>query len=131
MFSKSLILVASLLAASALAIGPTPDVGNTVVVCGASTGADGCRQISVNSAACQSFNGRLSFLNNTVSTAKIPLGFVCTFFDAEECTSKADSKADSDVVLLDGGTWDFSSVPGISGTVDFTDRASSFTCSPV
>ncbi|KAJ7236919.1 hypothetical protein C8J57DRAFT_1529706 [Mycena rebaudengoi] len=103
MFSKSLILFASITAASALAVGPTPDVGSTVTVCSDVNGVSGCVNIPINSDDCRSFTGGLSFLNDEVSAAKVPAGF--------------------------GGSWNFLAVPGISGTVDFNDRSSSFTCS--
>ncbi|KAJ7250258.1 hypothetical protein C8J57DRAFT_1355145 [Mycena rebaudengoi] len=125
MFSKSLILFASIAAASALAVGPTPDVGTTITVCTDANGVSGCVNIPVNSDTCRSFTGGLSFLNDELSTATIPAGFVCTFFDAAGCMSNTDT----DVVFLQGGSWSFFAVPGISGTVDFNDRASSFTCS--
>ncbi|KAJ7290521.1 hypothetical protein C8J57DRAFT_1611450 [Mycena rebaudengoi] len=125
MFSKSLIFFASIAATLALAVGPTPDVGTTVTLCTDGNGVSGCVNIPVNSDTCRSLTGGLSFLNDEVSTAKIPAGFVCTFFDAAGCVSNTDT----DVVFLQGGSWSFFAVPGISGTVDFNDRTSSFTCS--
>ncbi|KAJ7279353.1 hypothetical protein C8J57DRAFT_1464794 [Mycena rebaudengoi] len=125
MFSKSLILFVSIAAASALAVGPTPDAGSTVAVCGATNPLGGCINIPINSDDCHSFTGGLSFLNNEVSGAIVPAGFVCTFFDAAGCSSSTDT----DVVFLQGGTYSFLSVPGISGDVNFNDRASSFSCS--
>ncbi|KAJ7250294.1 hypothetical protein C8J57DRAFT_1474939 [Mycena rebaudengoi] len=125
MFSKSLMLFASIAAASALAVSPTPDVGTTVTVCSDVNGVSGCATIPVNSDTCRSFTGGLSFLNDEVSAAKIPAGFVCTFFDAAGCISNTDT----DVVFLQGGSWSFLAVPGIAGTVNFNDRSSSFTCS--
>ncbi|KAJ7279407.1 hypothetical protein C8J57DRAFT_1570060 [Mycena rebaudengoi] len=126
MFSKSLILFASIAAASALAVGPTPDVGSTMTVCsGAINPPQGCVKIPINSDTCISFIKGLSFLNDEVSSAIVPPGFVCTFYDAVGCISSNDS----DVVLLQGGTWNFFSVPGIFGNVNFNDRASSCSCS--
>ncbi|KAJ7279373.1 hypothetical protein C8J57DRAFT_976349, partial [Mycena rebaudengoi] len=80
-----------------------------------------CLDIPINSDTCRSFTGGLSFLNNEVSSARVDAGFVCTFYDSN----------DSDVVILQGGTWNFFSVPGIFGNVNFNDRASSFSCSPL
>ncbi|KAJ7279384.1 hypothetical protein C8J57DRAFT_1464810 [Mycena rebaudengoi] len=126
MFSKSLILFASIAAASALAVGPTPDVGSTLTVCSGSLNPrNGCVDIPINSDDCHSLTGGLSFLNDEISNALVPAGFVCTFFDAAGCISNTDT----DVVFLQGGAWDFFHVPGISGTVNFNDRPSSFTCS--
>ncbi|KAJ7279390.1 hypothetical protein C8J57DRAFT_1221066 [Mycena rebaudengoi] len=125
MFAKSLILFASIAASSALAVGPTPDVGSTITVCTSSNAKDGCLNIPINSDTCRSFTGGLSFLNDEISSAKVPDGFICTFFDAAGCVSNTDT----DVVLLQGGTWNFLAVPGIFGTVNFNDRSSSFTCS--
>ncbi|KAJ7250281.1 hypothetical protein C8J57DRAFT_1667818 [Mycena rebaudengoi] len=125
MFSKSLIIFASIAAASALAVDPTPDVGNTVSVCSDVNGVSGCATIPINSNTCVSFTGGLSFLNDEISAATIPAGFACTFFDASGCISNTDT----DVVFLQGGSWNFFAVPGIFGTVNFNDRASSFLCS--
>jgi hypothetical protein len=36
---------------------------------------------------------------------------------------------DTDVVFLQGGSWNLNAVPGIAGTVNFNDKTSSFTCS--
>ncbi|KAJ7236942.1 hypothetical protein C8J57DRAFT_1667783 [Mycena rebaudengoi] len=125
MFSKSLIFFASIAAASALAVGPTPDVGTTVTLCTDPNGVSGCLNIPVNSDTCRSLTGGFSFLNDGVSTAKIPAGFICTFFDAVGCVSNTDT----DVVFLQGGSWNLNAVPGIAGTVNFNDKTSSFTCS--
>ncbi|KAJ7279381.1 hypothetical protein C8J57DRAFT_1570023 [Mycena rebaudengoi] len=131
MFSNSLVLFASIAAASALAVGPTPaslpqnDAGSTVTVCSAVNPLAGCINIPINSDDCHSFTGGFSFLNDEVSAAIVPAGFICTFFDAAGCLSTTDT----DVVFLQGGTYSFLSVPGIFGNVNFNDRASSFTCS--
>ncbi|KAJ7272375.1 hypothetical protein C8J57DRAFT_1599579 [Mycena rebaudengoi] len=126
MFSKSLIFFASIAAASALAVGPTPDIVWTLTACSGSLNPrNGCVDIIINSDVCHSLTGGLSFLNNQISNAFVPAPFVCTFFDALGCISNTDT----DVVFLQGGTWDFSHVPGIAGTVNFNDRPSSFTCS--
>ncbi|KAJ7279409.1 hypothetical protein C8J57DRAFT_1303243 [Mycena rebaudengoi] len=87
----------------------------------------GCIDIPINSDDCRSFTGGLSFLNNEVSSAQIPPGFVCTLYDAVGCVSTTDS----DVVFLIGGAWDFLSVPGLAGDVNFDDRTGSFACSPL
>ncbi|KAJ7279377.1 hypothetical protein C8J57DRAFT_1221052 [Mycena rebaudengoi] len=105
--------------------GDFPDAGSTVTVCSAVNPLAGCINIPINSDDCHSFTGGFSFLNDEVSAAIVPAGFVCTFFDAAGCLSTTDT----DVVFLQGGTYNFLSVPGIFGNVNFNDRASSFTCS--
>ncbi|KAJ7279393.1 hypothetical protein C8J57DRAFT_1570049 [Mycena rebaudengoi] len=126
MFSKSLVIFSSIAAAAALATGPAPDVGETITVCsGTIIPRNGCIDIPIVSDTCRSFTGGLTFLNNQVSNASVPLGYVCTFFDAAGCISKNDTE----VVFLQGGTWDFFRVPGIAKIVNFNDRASSFVCS--
>ncbi|KAJ7250274.1 hypothetical protein C8J57DRAFT_1521288 [Mycena rebaudengoi] len=114
-FSKSFIFFASIAAASALA-----DVGTTVTLCTDPNGVSGCLNIPVNSDTCRSLTGGFRFLNDGgVSAAKIPAGVICTFFD----------NTDTDVVFLQGGSWNLNVVPGIAGTVNFNDRTSSGTCS--
>ncbi|KAJ7279356.1 hypothetical protein C8J57DRAFT_1058980, partial [Mycena rebaudengoi] len=93
--------------------------GSTVTVCSARNPLAGCISILINAGDCHSFTGGFSFLNDDVSAAIVPDGRVCTFFD----------NTDSEVVFLQGGTYSFFSVPGIFGTVNFNDRASSFTFS--
>jgi hypothetical protein len=66
---------------SALLNYSVQDVGTTVTVCSDVNGVSGCATIPVNSDTCRSFTGGLSFLNDEVSAAKIPAGFVCTFFE--------------------------------------------------
>ncbi|KAJ7204900.1 hypothetical protein C8J57DRAFT_1259117 [Mycena rebaudengoi] len=125
MVSKSLIFFASIAAASALAIGPTPDMVHTATVCsGSLSPRNGCVDILIDSDQCHNLIGGLFFLNDEISNALVPPGFVCTFFDAFGCISNTNTD-----VVLQGGTWDFSHVPGIAGTVNFNDRASSLTCS--
>jgi hypothetical protein len=41
----------------------------------------GCINIPINSDDCHSFTGGFSFLNDEVSAAIVPAGFVCTFFE--------------------------------------------------
>ncbi|KAJ7279388.1 hypothetical protein C8J57DRAFT_1712464 [Mycena rebaudengoi] len=86
---------------------------------------NGCVDLPIVNDECINFTGGLDFWNDEISNALVPAGFVCTFFDAAGCISNTDI----DVVFLQGGAWDFFHVPGISGTVNFNDRPSSFTCS--
>ncbi|PPQ97339.1 hypothetical protein CVT26_006573 [Gymnopilus dilepis] len=70
----------------------------------------------------------LAFLNKEVSSAVIPDGFVCTFFEQFGCES---ALRGGDTTVLTGGTWTFTSVPGLATNVNFNDLASSFQCSPL
>ncbi|KAF8205343.1 hypothetical protein K438DRAFT_1818963 [Mycena galopus ATCC 62051] len=131
--SKALLattLVAILSFASATPVKPTSDVSPSVEVC-TSPGA-GCVTITVVSGDCQDLDGGLSFLDKEITTAVVPGGFVCTFFEDFGCTSSGtgNSGTDSEVVLQ-GGTWNMLDVPGLSGPEDFNDLTSSFSCSPI
>ncbi|KAF8205344.1 hypothetical protein K438DRAFT_1715736 [Mycena galopus ATCC 62051] len=134
--SKALLataLVAILSFASATPVKPTSDVSPSVEVCtGSANPANGCVTITVVSGDCQDLDGGLSFLNKEISNAVIPGGLVCTFFEDFGCTASGtgNSGTDSEVVLTEG-TWDFFDVPGLSGTEDFNDLTSSFSCSPI
>ncbi|KAF9001108.1 hypothetical protein BDQ17DRAFT_1358761, partial [Cyathus striatus] len=99
----------------------------SIILCSRSINPqNGCVIIPVVSDNCTSFTGGLSFLDETVSHAQIPAGFVCTFFSAFGC----ESSSPNDRVILTGGTWSFFDVPGNTGDEDFNDEASSFSCSP-
>ncbi|KAJ7625152.1 hypothetical protein B0H17DRAFT_963746 [Mycena rosella] len=102
------------------------DVSVSVEVCEDTDG--GCVTLPIVSDKCINLTGGLSFLNKAVSSAVVPGGFICTFFEDFECA--ASEGADGEVVLQ-RGTWNFFSVPGTSGTVDFNDLTSSFACSPL
>ncbi|KAJ6470432.1 hypothetical protein C8R45DRAFT_1015601 [Mycena sanguinolenta] len=106
-----------------------PATSPSIEVCTNSTAAR-CATIAVVSAACVNLTGRLGWLNKNISAAIIPDGFVCTFFQNLLCASATGTGNASDVVLQ-GGSWNFSSVPGLDGMENFTDLTSSFTCSPI
>ncbi|KAJ7437993.1 hypothetical protein B0H11DRAFT_2359155 [Mycena galericulata] len=77
-------------------------------------------------------DGGLSFLNEEISAAIIPDGFVCTFFDDFGCISEGTGNSGTDTeVVLQEGSYDFFDVEGLSGPEDFNDLTSSFSCSPV
>ncbi|KAF8868257.1 hypothetical protein CPB84DRAFT_1858232 [Gymnopilus junonius] len=89
---------------------------------------NGCVTIPISADDCVNFTGGLGFLNKEVTTAVLPDGFVCTFFENFGCES---AQGGHDAVVLQGGTWSFFDVPGVDGPVDFNDLSSSFNCSPV
>ncbi|KAF7360619.1 hypothetical protein MVEN_00793600 [Mycena venus] len=137
MFNSKALLASTLAAILAFAAAapakPSPDASVTVEVCSGSVNpANGCANIPVVSDDCIDLTGGLSFLNKEISNAVVPGGFICTFFQDFGCIASGtgNAGADSEVVLSEG-TWDFFSVPGLSGTENFNDLTSSFSCSPL
>ena len=58
------------------------DASPDATVCTGAASADhGCVNIPISSDTCINFTGGLTFLNKEVSSAVIPDGFVCTFFE--------------------------------------------------
>ncbi|PPQ78262.1 hypothetical protein CVT25_011721 [Psilocybe cyanescens] len=100
----------------------TIEVAPTVSLC---TGQQNCFTIPFVSYSCVSFTGGLSFLASEVSSATIPGGFVCTFAANTKCEPQGE------YVVLPGGKWNFSEVPGPNGNFNFNKRAESFICSPI
>ncbi|KAF8992394.1 hypothetical protein BDQ17DRAFT_1457741 [Cyathus striatus] len=97
----------------------------TVTFCSGSLNPpNGCAAIPIASNVCINFTGGLTFLDKTVSNGLVPSGVICTVFEQLNC----ESSTVSDRVLLTAGTWDFFSVTGDSGPVNFNDLASSFVC---
>ncbi|KAJ7342553.1 hypothetical protein DFH08DRAFT_240904 [Mycena albidolilacea] len=117
--------------AAATPVGPVTEVPVTVTVCTGGVGV-GCAAIPIVSETCVNLTGGLSFLNKQISTAIIPAGFVCQFFQRFNCNaSPVKGSTDSEIVLT-AGTWNFFNVPGLSGrSTNFNDLTSSFTCSPI
>ncbi|KAJ7589876.1 hypothetical protein C8J56DRAFT_1025200 [Mycena floridula] len=102
----------------------------TITVCSGSVSpAQGCVTVPVVSDSCINLTGGLSFLNKEISGAKIPAGFVCTFFEDFGCLNGGVNH--HDVAVLTGGTWSLGKVQGIAGTQSFNDLTSSISCSPV
>ncbi|KAJ6470436.1 hypothetical protein C8R45DRAFT_875215, partial [Mycena sanguinolenta] len=102
----------------------------TIEVCtGSLNPASGCVTVPVVSDSCVNLTGGLSFLNKEISSALIPNGFICTDFAC--ISSGTGNSATNSEVVLQGGSWNFFSVPGLSGTENFNDLTSSFTCSPL
>ncbi|TFK30960.1 hypothetical protein BDQ12DRAFT_687559 [Crucibulum laeve] len=120
-------LTAAVAAPAELAARNTEITPNVIVCSGSLHPANGCLTIPVGSDACINFTGGLSFLNKEASTASIDQGLVCSFFSAQGCISLTGS----DVVVLTTGEWSFFNVQGASGPVNFNDKASSFSCSPI
>ncbi|KAJ3560306.1 hypothetical protein NP233_g10924 [Leucocoprinus birnbaumii] len=93
-----------------------------------------CITVPTVAGTCVNLVGGLSGWNNEVSSARIQQGFVCTFFDNFSCLSSGQS-VNGDSVTLQGGDYpSFASLPGDNfqtGSTNFADRASSFTCTPL
>ncbi|KAJ7366106.1 hypothetical protein DFH08DRAFT_679872 [Mycena albidolilacea] len=107
------------------------DVPVSVTVCSGGVGV-GCAAVPTVSETCVNLTGGLSFLNKEITTATVPGGFVCTFFQDFGCTASGVVNAGTDSqVFLTAGTWNFGHVPGLSGTTNFNDLTSSFSCSPI
>ncbi|KAJ6529805.1 hypothetical protein B0H19DRAFT_1274193 [Mycena capillaripes] len=135
MFNSKALLTGALLAlfsvASAAPAKPIADASVTITICSGGPSV-GCVTVPVVSDSCVNLTGGLSFLNKEITTAVIPGGFICTFFQDFGCiaTGTGNAPTNSEVVLQQG-TWNFFSVPGLSGTTNFNDLTSSFTCSPI
>ncbi|KAJ6470427.1 hypothetical protein C8R45DRAFT_1015590 [Mycena sanguinolenta] len=132
--SKALFALVALVSfASATPLKRSADASATIEVCsGGSNPPSGCVTVPVVSEDCVNLTGGLSFLNKEITIAVVPNGFICTFFEDFACISSGtgNSGTNSEVVLQ-GGTWNFFDVPGLSGTEDFNDLTSSFSCSPL
>ncbi|KAJ7797011.1 hypothetical protein B0H14DRAFT_3887300 [Mycena olivaceomarginata] len=116
---------------AATPIGPGTETPLTITVCSGGVGV-GCAGILTVSDNCINLTGGLSFLNKKISTAVVPGVMICTFFQDFGCTASGVHNAGTDSqVFLGQGTWNFFAVPGLSGTTNFNDLTSSFTCSPI
>ncbi|KAJ7588627.1 hypothetical protein C8J56DRAFT_1025910 [Mycena floridula] len=102
----------------------------TITVCtGTIIPAQGCATIPIVSDSCLNLKGGLSFLNKAISTAEVPTGFVCIFFEDFDCHSSGVKT--HDVAVLTEGTWNMFHVQGAAGTQNFNDLTSSINCSPI
>ncbi|KAJ7478459.1 hypothetical protein FB451DRAFT_1365968 [Mycena latifolia] len=127
----ALTLVALSSVTSAAPATPTPDASVSIVVCSGGVGT-GCVTLPVVSDSCLNLTGGLSFLNKEISTAQIPGGFICTFFQDFGCTATGVVNAGTDSeVVLQQGSWNLMKAPGLSGTTNFNDLTSSISCSPI
>ncbi|THU83839.1 hypothetical protein K435DRAFT_784047 [Dendrothele bispora CBS 962.96] len=139
MFAKASLLVALTAALSVMA-SPTPlnaveraaDASPTITLCTAVQFGGICVKPAVVSDTCINLTGGLTTLNEEVSSAVVPAGFICTFFDAFGCTTSDPANSDKDEVGLVGGSYpSFGSLSGINGALNFNDKSSSFSCSPL
>ncbi|KAJ7436408.1 hypothetical protein FB451DRAFT_1061756 [Mycena latifolia] len=104
------------------------DASVSIVVC-TSVGT-GCVTLPVICDSCINFTGGLSGLNKELTTAQIPVGFNCTFFQDFGCTATGVVNAGTDSeVVLQPGSWDLTAAPGLSGPTNFQDLTSSISCS--
>ncbi|KIJ46861.1 hypothetical protein M422DRAFT_249604 [Sphaerobolus stellatus SS14] len=132
--SKSLLFVLSAFLATTYAAPSSlnarkADVSATIEVCTDANFGGSCVTIPVVSDQCIDFTGGLAFLNEAISSAVIPDGFVCFFFEEFDCADSGSSSGDE--VTLQGGTFpDFEAIQGIFGSPSFNDLASSLSCSP-
>ncbi|KAJ3873137.1 hypothetical protein F5051DRAFT_444530 [Lentinula edodes] len=123
-FFIDLVAVVCVQGVSAATLAPA-----TIIACSGSLNPpNGCVTIPVVSDKCIILTGDLNFLNKNVSNVEVPDGFVCSLYEECECLGSQNAH---DVVVLTGGSWNMTSVPGIAGIQDFNDMTSSLTCSPV
>ncbi|KAF8133512.1 hypothetical protein K438DRAFT_1998140 [Mycena galopus ATCC 62051] len=130
-FILTSIAIAAVSASAAPAnAGPAPRASASIEVCSGSLDPpEGCASLPIVSDSCINFVGGLTFFNKEVSSAEVPGGFVCSFFENFGCLSEGGETLD--VVLLTGGSWNLQTAQGISGTQNFEDLTSSLSCSPV
>ncbi|KAJ3568722.1 hypothetical protein NP233_g5536 [Leucocoprinus birnbaumii] len=122
MFSKLTSIITTTLAVSSAALAaPSPSAGVNVEVC-TDTNLSGCTTIPVTFGVCVNFQGDYSSLNNAVSSASIPAGSSCTFYDITNCN--VGSSSGGPWVALAAGDHDDLS------TLGFDNLASSFFCNP-
>ncbi|KAJ7135542.1 hypothetical protein C8R44DRAFT_952016 [Mycena epipterygia] len=139
MFNTKSFLALALVAISSMASAtPTagkrgvavPDASVTIEVC--TSVNTGCVTIPVISDDCLNLTGGLTFLDKEISTAQIPGGFICTFFQDFGCTATGVHNAPTDSeVVLQQGSWNLEVAPGVGGTTNFEDLTSSISCSPI
>ncbi|KAJ7110406.1 hypothetical protein C8R44DRAFT_742897 [Mycena epipterygia] len=125
--SKSIPAITVLLLLSMASRASAQDLNITVEVCtGALDPPTGCVTIPALSDDCINLIGGFTFLNKEISSAEVPRGIFCTFFQSGFGCASADPN-DGKVVLREG-VWDFSNIPGKDDTVDFNDLTGSFSC---
>ncbi|THU77762.1 hypothetical protein K435DRAFT_738219 [Dendrothele bispora CBS 962.96] len=107
------------------------DASPTMTLCTAVQFGGICLNLPVVSDSCTSFTGGLTTLNEEVSSAVIPAGFICTLFNQFGCTTSSAADSRDEVGLVGGSYPNFGSVVGIAGVQNFNDMASSISCSPL
>ncbi|KAK7435118.1 hypothetical protein VKT23_019811 [Stygiomarasmius scandens] len=90
-----------------------------------------CLFPSVVSDACVDLTGGMAVLNKELSSARIPAGFVCTFFTQSGCTTITTADSRDELGLAGGSYPAFSMAIGIAGPQNFEDIPSSYSCSPL
>ncbi|KAJ7769776.1 hypothetical protein B0H14DRAFT_2967297 [Mycena olivaceomarginata] len=117
MFNSKALLVGTLAALASIAaatpVGPVTDVPVTVTVCSGGPGV-GCAPVPTVSDTCVNLTGGLSFLNKENLDRDCARDFGCT------ASGTGNAGTDSQVFLTQG-TWNFFSVPGLSGLTNFND----------
>ncbi|KAK7435114.1 hypothetical protein VKT23_019807 [Stygiomarasmius scandens] len=141
MFSKAILV--ALTAALGVVASPAPiqaaeldarapAASPTVKFCTAANFGGICINAPVVSDSCTSFTGGLTTLNEEVSSAVVPAGFICTLFSQFGCTTADPANSDQDQVALTGGSYaNFKTLQGINGAINYNDKTSSFSCSPL
>ncbi|PPQ67910.1 hypothetical protein CVT24_003173 [Panaeolus cyanescens] len=118
------------LAQAAPAADPAAQMAPTsIMIC---NGANyiSCLSIPYTSPVCVNLTGGLGIFNKEISSVQVPAGFTCTFFSSFSCTTNG---LNGDFAILLGGTGynTLTSVMGLSSTVNFDNKASSYLCSPL
>ncbi|KAK7436430.1 hypothetical protein VKT23_019142 [Stygiomarasmius scandens] len=107
------------------------DASPTITLCTAGLTTGACYQLPVVSDQCVSLTGGLTILNKEISSAIIPNGFLCTLFASFGCATANAANSHDEIGLVGGSYPNFFVLTGISGTQDFNDMTSSFSCSPL
>ncbi|KAJ7678633.1 hypothetical protein B0H17DRAFT_944363, partial [Mycena rosella] len=89
-----------------------------------------CLAIPIVPDGCQNFIGGFTIMNKELSSAVIPSGFICTFFEDFGCLSTGSNGQDE--VALQGGSFaNFAAIPGVFAAQNFDNDASSYSCSVI
>ncbi|KAJ7347443.1 hypothetical protein DFH08DRAFT_809199 [Mycena albidolilacea] len=135
MFSAKFILTALAFAAISSAAPKAPKLTSaSITVCTNKKLKGACVTLSVISDSCINFTGGLTFLNKEITSAQVPAGFVCTFFEDFGCEETGTKKHDA--AALTGGTYNNFAKPGLGGVKglsgqNFDKLTSSISCSPI
>ncbi|THU83833.1 hypothetical protein K435DRAFT_843894 [Dendrothele bispora CBS 962.96] len=139
MFTKASLLITLATALSVMA-SPAPinvvqeratNASPTVTLCTAAQFSGVCVNVAVVSDQCVNLTGGLTTLNEEVSSAVIPDGFICTMFNQFGCTTSSSADSRDEIGLVGGRYPNFKTITGIAGTQNFNDMTSSFSCSPL